>query len=342
MLGQQMLRAMDYIHKMNVVHRDIKAENFIFSAPEISSAVKMIDFGMACKFEHGQVLTELCGSPHYLAPELIGQKYNHIADVWAFGVLLYLLMYGHYPYDAKQPRDIMVKILTDPIQWQSSKAKLSKDCIGLLKKLLEHNPKKRLTAEEALNHPWMKLAQSLQEGEAISTETLRSAHKKVTATRKQVDVKVDKLRNEKLQKIEEDFTKGIRHGQRLGETPKEVYMNQPEFLRRDNKLTTAPSSQIKQRKMSLTKLIGGGKGEVITIAEDEEPGGTSGGGGPAALPKAPRQRAASMSVVPRRLSYIGNMSPQEEGDLKNTYARNSNPESVLPGVAETEQGAKTV
>merc|ERR1719201_168353 len=108
----------------------------MLSGDSIYSRVKMIDFGMATKFKPEQVLTELCGSPHYLAPELIGQKYNHRADIWAFGVLLYLIMYGHYPYDAKHPRDIMVKILTEPITWQSSKAKLSNDAIMFMKLLL--------------------------------------------------------------------------------------------------------------------------------------------------------------------------------------------------------------
>merc|ERR1719401_1298299 len=188
---------------MKIAHRDIKAENFMLADSNINSQVKMIDFGMACKFEPGQVLTELCGSPHYLAPELIGQKYDHRADVWAFGVLLYLLQYGHYPYDAKHPRDIMVKILTEPIRWQT-KVKLSKHGLDFVKKLLEHDPKKRMTSQVALEHPWMELVNSKgpsSEGEEISTEVLRSAHKKVTATRKMVDTKVDAARNQKLEQI---------------------------------------------------------------------------------------------------------------------------------------------
>lgn len=328
-LGQQMLRSIEYIHGMKIAHRDIKAENFMLAEPHIAAQVKMIDFGMACKFEDGQVLTELCGSPHYLAPELIGQKYDYRADVWAFGVLLYLLQYGHYPYDAKHPRDIMVKILTEPIRWQT-KVKLSKNGLDFLKKLLEHDPKKRMSAMESLQHGWMKLVQSTKkedEGEVISTEVLRNAHKKVTATRKLVDPKMDQLRNQKLRKIDEDFTKGIRHGKRLGETPKEEYMSKPEFLRRENKITTAPSNQITTRRQSFSKMMaslgGGGKpqsglGSLGGIGEDEEDSVSP-------LPKA-KGPGRSMSLagpsgmhMPRRLSYIGALTGHEEKNLASLY-----------------------
>eukprot|EP00971_Amphidinium_carterae_P099834 1974395-Amphidinium_carterae.1 len=70
-LGLQMLTAIQYLHKLSIVHRDIKAENFMLLETSLDSPVKMIDFGMATKLKPKQVLTELCGSPHYLAPELI-------------------------------------------------------------------------------------------------------------------------------------------------------------------------------------------------------------------------------------------------------------------------------
>jgi len=334
LLAQQMLRALNYIHDLKIAHRDIKAENFMLSEPSVTSAVKMIDFGMATKFKQDQVLTELCGSPHYLSPELIGQKYNHLADIWAFGVLLYLLMYGHYPYDAKHPRDIMVKILTEPIKW-TSKAKLSKEAIDFLTKLLEHNIKKRLTAEQAMEHPWMRKANSVQEEPALDVEVVRSAHKKVTGTKKQIAPEIDKIRNEKLQKIDEDFSKGIRHGQRLGETPKEEYMSKPEFVRRENKITTAPSTDLNSRRTSFSKMIagaiGGGKKEnkANAIAEEEEEDEAAASAAnkaavakPAAKPL-PRGRSQSMQVDsisnPRRLSYLPGITKQDETSFTKLY-----------------------
>jgi len=342
LLGQQMLKAISYIHKLRIAHRDIKAENFMLAEASLTSPVKMIDFGMATRFEDGQVLTELCGSPHYLAPELIGQKYDYRADVWAFGVLLYLLMYGHYPYDAKHPRDIMVKILTEPIRWQT-KARLSKHGLDFLKRTLEHDPKKRVSAQDALDHDWMKLAStpsSSTESEILPTEVIRSAHKKVTATRKQVDPQVDKQRNQKLKQIDEDFNKGIRNGKRLGETPKEEFMSKPEFIRRENKITTAPSRDMTNRRQSLNKLLNGNKGDEVT-----NPGSEVAGLGPvaetsadlencAAAARRKGDRAHSIGGVPRRLSYIGNISIQEERNLATLYEEKRKQPAAKPPAVE--------
>eukprot|EP00929_Paragymnodinium_shiwhaense_P026969 TRINITY_DN15940_c0_g1_i6.p1 TRINITY_DN15940_c0_g1~~TRINITY_DN15940_c0_g1_i6.p1 ORF type:complete len:665 (+),score=221.46 TRINITY_DN15940_c0_g1_i6:296-2290(+) len=328
-LGQQMLAAIDYIHKLHIAHRDIKAENFMLAEPVITGKVKMIDFGMATKFEENQVLTELCGSPHYLAPELIGQKYNHKADVWAFGVLLYLLMYGHYPYDAKHPRDIMVKILTEPIRWQT-KAKLREEGLEFLKKCLEHDPKKRITTEDALKHPWVLLADSAQETETLPTETIRSAHKRVTQRRKSIDPKIDEERSKKLETLNQDFDKGIRHGKRLGETPKEEFMSKPEFVRRQNKTTTAPSQHLAARRQSLLNLMSS-FAPVLSSSSKKDKADSFGNIMPGVKEDAenaaedmkhqqksqPRSnvRATTAMNLPRRLSYIGAMTFQEEVTL---------------------------
>lgn len=365
-LGRQMCSAIDYIHKLNIMHRDIKAENFMLADKTPTSAVKMIDFGMACKFTKGQVFTELCGSPHYLAPELIGQKYGHLVDCWAYGILLYLIMYGHYPYDAKHPRDIMVKVLTDPIKWQT-KAKLSKDGLSFLKRLLEHNPKRRMTAEEALNHAWMQLAKvpetvTAEGTESLPLEVVRSAHKKVTMSRKQVDAKVEEAREQKLKKIDEDYKKGIRYGHRLGETPKEDFMNKPEFVRRANKLTTAPGKQITAPADSLLARVGGGLagvrdrlrhgsgvGEVKKLVEevpeddeDEEKKKKEKQPAPVA-PSPAAARGKTRAATTARMQYIGELSQQEEKKLASLWDEkkglgvipgSDQPGPSLPGAAE--------
>jgi hypothetical protein len=120
---------------------------------------------------------------------------------------------------------------------------------------------------------------------------VRDAHKKITGTKRMVDPKLEQLRNDKLAKIDEDFTKGIRHGHRLGETPKEEFMSKPEFLRRDNKITTAPSQQVSQLSRNVT-------------AEKSSPGGLA----------APKPKAN-----PRRLSYMVGITEQDENSLSKLY-----------------------
>jgi len=341
-LGKQMLRAIDYIHKMNICHRDVKAENFMLSEPSINSVVKMIDFGMACKFEDGEALTELCGSPHYLAPELIGQMYNQLVDVWACGVLLYLLMYGHYPYDAKQPRDIMVKILSDPIRWQT-KAKVSKYGLDFLKRTLKHHPEERMSADDALNHPWMTLASapSSRETDALPREVIRSAHQRVTATRKQVDPQIEKVRNAKLKRIGEDFNRGVRHGKRLGETSRDGFMTKPEYVRRETQIATAPSRAFASEHVRLQKLLDNGTGPGIKAEQrfwDEEVLAERAAESPETGREAGRQGLRSATcTTSRRLPFDGALSCPDErkraGLAEGGRPVEADLEAVLPGQA---------
>ncbi|SBT46000.1 calcium-dependent protein kinase, putative [Plasmodium ovale wallikeri] len=110
-----------------------QAENFLFKNKNTKN-IKLIDFGMAKKV-NCEYLTELCGSPHYISPELIRKKYTMSSDIWALGD----------------------EILNKNINWKGKEfSSLSVEAIDFLKKLLERNEKKRLTACQALNHPWIK------------------------------------------------------------------------------------------------------------------------------------------------------------------------------------------
>mmetsp|Transcript_65015 Transcript_65015/g.152117 ORF Transcript_65015/g.152117 Transcript_65015/m.152117 type:complete len:581 (+) Transcript_65015:164-1906(+) len=340
-LGSQMLAAIAYIHSKSIMHRDIKAENFLLSDKSPTSVVKMIDFGMAVKFDHGIWFKEICGSPHYLAPELIGQKYNQMVDMWAFGVLMYLLMYGHYPYDSKNTRDIMMKVLTEPIRWQT-KAKLSQQTLGFLKRCLEPSVRKRMTAEDGLKHPWIvgaaapdpeleREASTKNEDVEDLNEFVRSAHRKVTSSRKQVDQEAETRRTEMLEKINKDFEKGIRLGNRLGETPQEDFMSRPEFVRRDNRLTTAPSKAVSESKTKAATPAAGndnkvvqltptpkadpkaaekGKKKVVSIAENQA---TEDDDQPV---KHQRKKKQAQTA---RLMYLGDLEEKDEDDMRKLW-----------------------
>lgn len=97
-LIKQMLSAVRYIHSKGIVHRDLKLENFLFSTTSPDSEIKMIDFGLSKHFTHGQQHNEAVGTPYTVAPEVLRGKYDEKCDVWAIGVITYLLLSGDPPF----------------------------------------------------------------------------------------------------------------------------------------------------------------------------------------------------------------------------------------------------
>lgn len=161
----QVMLAVDYFHKQHIIHRDIKPEN-IFITESKDMKIKIGDFGNACYYQPNCKLTGIFGSPYYLAPEVLKGTYNEKIDIWSCGITLYVLLTGKAPYLARDPKTIKQTILTSPFQVDGkilpTKSGLLRD---FLQKLLEIDPEKRISAEEALYHPWLSQ-------ERVKTETL--------------------------------------------------------------------------------------------------------------------------------------------------------------------------
>ena len=154
----QVLLAIRYCHKMRIVHRDIKPENILITGKEESSGllyVKLIDFGTAKIFNESHKNKALVGSSYYIAPEVLRGNYDEACDLWSIGVIMYIMLVGTPPFNGEEDDDILnaVKIghydTTLP-QYE----RLSPNAKDLISKLLKYQPNERITAEEALKHPW--------------------------------------------------------------------------------------------------------------------------------------------------------------------------------------------
>jgi calcium-dependent protein kinase len=158
-LMQQIFRAMFYMHENHICHRDLKPENFIFQTkdPIEKSLLKIIDFGLSCKFEEGQDLTTKAGTPYYVAPQVLAGKYDHQSDLWSCGVIMYVLLCGYPPFYGETDADVLSKVRLGNFSFNAADWKnVSEDAKNLIRMLLKMNPRDRYTAEQALNHEWVK------------------------------------------------------------------------------------------------------------------------------------------------------------------------------------------
>ncbi|KQK22394.1 serine/threonine-protein kinase ATG1c isoform X1 [Brachypodium distachyon] len=148
--GLQMLR------DNNVVHRDLKPQNILLVANNENSILKIADFGFA-KFLQPSCLAEtLCGSPLYMAPEVMqAQKYDAKADLWSVGIILYQLVTGSPPFNGDNQIQLLKNILKSGQLRFPSDCELSHECIDLCRKLLRISSVERLTVEEFVNHPFL-------------------------------------------------------------------------------------------------------------------------------------------------------------------------------------------
>ncbi len=160
-LIKQMLCAVRYLHSKGIIHRDLKLENFLFSSSAPDSELKMIDFGLSKHFQYGEIQQQAVGTPYTVAPEVIRGRYDERCDIWAIGVIAFLLLSGEPPFGGcGGPEPLMVvrqNILNGNFEFEpadiwdlvSGKAK------EFINALLVTNPKFRPTAMDAQKLDWL-------------------------------------------------------------------------------------------------------------------------------------------------------------------------------------------
>ncbi|XP_045793594.1 CDPK-related kinase 7-like [Trifolium pratense] len=152
----QILSVVAYCHLQGVVHRDLKPENFLFSSEDENSALKAIDFGLSDYVKPDERLNDIVGSAYYVAPEVLHRSYGTEADMWSIGVIAYILLCGSRPFWARTESGIFRAVLkADPSFDEAPWPSLSADAKDFVKRLLNKDYRKRLTAAQALGHPWL-------------------------------------------------------------------------------------------------------------------------------------------------------------------------------------------
>ncbi|KAL5566660.1 hypothetical protein UlMin_029824 [Ulmus minor] len=158
-------------HQNGVMHRDLKPENFLFANKKETSPLKAIDFGLSVFFKPGEHFNEIVGSPYYMAPEVLKRNYGPEVDVWSAGVILYILLCGVPPFWAETEQGVAQAIIRSVIDFKRDPwPRVSDNAKDLVRKMLDPDPKRRLTAQEVLDHPWIqnaKKAPNVSLGETV-------------------------------------------------------------------------------------------------------------------------------------------------------------------------------
>ncbi|KFV61306.1 Calcium/calmodulin-dependent protein kinase type II subunit alpha, partial [Dryobates pubescens] len=155
---QQILEAVLHCHQMGVVHRDLKPENLLLASKLKGAAVKLADFGLAIEVEGDQqAWFGFAGTPGYLSPEVLRKDpYGKAVDLWACGVILYILLVGYPPFWDEDQHRLYQQIKAGAYDFPSPEwDTVTPEAKDLINKMLTINPSKRITAAEALKHPWI-------------------------------------------------------------------------------------------------------------------------------------------------------------------------------------------
>jgi len=172
--------------------------------------LKIIDFGLSCAYEPGQVLTTKAGTPYYVAPQVLAGKYDQMADMWSIGVIMYVMLCGYPPFFGETDADVLAKVRLGNFSFNAADWKnISEDAKNLIRLLLKMNPRDRYTAEQTLNHEW--IANKAPKAKSLNIGTnfvdklkgFRSHNKLKKAA---LAIIAQQLGDDKIKKLRETFT----------------------------------------------------------------------------------------------------------------------------------------
>ncbi|QRV94340.1 Serine/threonine-protein kinase [Ceratobasidium sp. AG-Ba] len=157
-LAMEMCLAIEYSHSKHIVHRDLKPENVLLT-DTVPRHAKIADFGLAKAVDSGTFLKTFCGTPTYLAPEVVLRAqdvgYNELVDSWSLGVIVWSMLTNTVPF-TEDDEDMVTRFQRRQVEWsQVSGFGLSNECIDWMQRMLVPDPARRMRIAEALDHPWL-------------------------------------------------------------------------------------------------------------------------------------------------------------------------------------------
>ena len=220
-LCMQIFSAVEYIHSLSIIHRDVKAENFLFAA---DGSIKLIDFGLAVRLKHdNEFLKEIVGSAHYIAPEMLDRKYSKSVDIWSAGVLVFLMIHGRYPFDAETDDQILRKIKLGSVDGGRDSFKPSDLVTAFITRLLERDPIRRLSATSALQDAFL-LSTSDNSSIIISEEVVDNINKSIVIPEKGrklelLESESERIITERIHNLTKQFELGTHRGWKKSRGP---------------------------------------------------------------------------------------------------------------------------
>jgi len=154
---KKMLQAVEYLHSIKIAHRDLKPENLLLKGEGVDTDVMISDFGLSKIIGVESMMETACGTPYYVAPEVLNANgYDKEVDLWSVGVITYLLLCGFPPFYGESLPEVFEQIMKAEFDFPEPYwTDISKEAKDLICKLLVVDSKKRLTATQALTHPWI-------------------------------------------------------------------------------------------------------------------------------------------------------------------------------------------
>eukprot|EP01132_Coremiostelium_polycephalum_P005918 gene5918-7367_t len=220
---KQIVNGVLYLHNQGIAHRDLKPENILLKnkKPDAPDSIKLSDFGLSRTIGEGSFMKTMCGTPQYLAPEILtngangASGYGKEVDCWSLGAILYVMLCGYPPFDESKDISIFEQIRGGIYEFSEDDwSGVSEEAKDLIKRLLNVNPSKRYTCQQILNHPWynsqlklddlLKSEQLQQLQKQSSSPSLSSTTTSTTSTSSNIDVNINNNNNKTLGKRKSD------------------------------------------------------------------------------------------------------------------------------------------